>query len=300
MNSKYRRLYVYSFYRFVDIADIFEIQDILKQFLQGKDIRGTILIANEGINGALCGSKNDLNYVIKKIKQILTIRKLDLKINESDFFTFNKLKIKTKKEIVTLGKGKLNINKFRGNLVNPSEWNELISNKDTIVLDVRNNFEVNIGNFEGSKRLKTNSFREFPEAIKKFKLARDSRIAMYCTGGIRCEKASAYLKSKGYNKVMQLSGGILNYLEYIKSKKIQSLWSGECFVFDNRITVNKELIKGGYVQCYGCRHPLTNKDVKSNYYKKGVTCPYCYLKRSTKQKFNSEMRQIQINRNTNN
>tara|TARA_A100001015_G_scaffold168796_1_gene187621 strand:+ start:2188 stop:3132 length:945 start_codon:yes stop_codon:yes gene_type:complete len=296
MSSEYKRLFVYSFYRFVDITDVFETKNILEQFLQDKNIRGTILIANEGINGSLSGQKTDLYHLIKKIKKILNIRKLDLKINKHDFFTFNKLKIKIKKEIVTLGKGKIDIKKMRGNLIDPSKWNELIADKDTIVLDVRNNFEIDIGNFEGSIRPNTNSFREFPEAIKKYKFSRNSQIAMYCTGGIRCEKASAHLKLRGFTNVYQLKGGIINYIQYIKKNKTKSKWKGDCFVFDNRIALDENLHSGKYVQCYACRRPLKISETKLKSYIKGTSCKYCIKTRSQSQKKRSATRQFQIDK----
>ena len=162
------------------------------------------------------------------------------------------------------------------------------------MLDIRNDFEIDIGKFQRSEKPSTTSFREIPKALNNLDINKNEKIAMYCTGGIRCEKASAYLKLNGYKKVIQLEGGIINYLEYLKNKGEVSLWDGECFVFDDRVTVNKNLNQGSYVQCYGCRRPITQKDMQSSYYKKGVSCPYCFNKRTEKQKRSSLTRQKQI------
>ncbi len=285
---------VYSFYRFLQIKDKTKIKYLLDQYFSEKNIKGTILLAHEGINGSIAGSKKDIEITIKIIKKLLKIRKLDLKINEVDFLPFNRIKVRLKKEIVSLGKGNINVQKLKGDLIEPSEWNLILEDKNTEVIDVRNSFEIKIGKFKHAVNPNTDSFREFPKMIKKMKLKKNKRIAMYCTGGIRCEKASSFLKMEGYKNVVQLSGGILNYLEYTKNENSNSLWNGECFVFDNRVAVNKCLKKGRYIQCYGCRRPITKKETKSELYVKGVSCPYCFYERSDSQKKNSLMRQNQI------
>ena len=285
---------VYSFYRFLQIKDKTKIKYLLDQYFSEKNIKGTILLAHEGINGSIAGSKKDIEITIKIIKKLLKIRKLNLKINEVDFLPFNRIKVRLKKEIVSLGKGNINVQKLKGDLIEPSEWNLILEDKNTEVIDVRNSFEIKIGKFKHAVNPNTDSFREFPKMIKKMKLKKNKRIAMYCTGGIRCEKASSFLKMEGYKNVVQLSGGILNYLEYTKNENSNSLWNGECFVFDNRVAVNKCLKKGRYIQCYGCRRPITKKETKSELYVKGVSCPYCFYERSDSQKKNSLMRQNQI------
>ena len=291
MNDKY---YIYSFYRFKELNKIKKIKLKLDQYLSKKIVRGTILLANEGINGSLAASKKDLDDIIRFIKKdLLNIRKLEIKVNQTGFLPFNKMKVRLKKEIVTLGKGKIDIKK-RGTSINPIQWNNLIQDKKTIVIDVRNQFEIDIGNFKSAINPKTNSFREFPENFKKLNLNKNSQIAMYCTGGIRCEKASSYLRSEGYKKIFQLNGGIINYLREFGAKNNKSQWDGECFVFDDRVTVNKNLLRGKYQQCYGCRRPITKKETKSKYYKKGVSCRYCFYERSEKQKERSNVRQKQI------
>ena len=285
---------VFSFYRFLQINDKSKIKHLLDHYCSEKNIKGTILLANEGINGSIAGSIKDIELTLKFIKKLLKIRKLDPKINEVDFLPFNRIKVRLKKEIVSLGKGYINVQKLKGDLIEPSEWNLILEDKNTEVIDVRNSFEIKIGKFKHAINLNTNSFREFPKMLKKMNLKKNKKIAMYCTGGIRCEKASSYLKMEGYKNVVQLSGGILNYLAYTNNEDTYSLWKGECFVFDNRVAVNKSLKKGRYIQCYGCRRPITKKETKSELYVKGVSCPYCFYERSDSQKKNSLMRQKQI------
>ena len=285
---------VFSFYRFLQINDKSKIKDLLDHYFSEKNIKGTVLLANEGINGSIAGSIKDIESTLKFIKKLLKIRKLDPKINEVDFLPFNRIKVRLKKEIVSLGKGNINVQKLKGDLIEPSEWNLILEDKNTEVIDVRNSFEIKIGKFKHAINPNTNSFRDFPKMLKKMNLKKSKRIAMYCTGGIRCEKASSYLKMEGYKNVVQLSGGILNYLAYTNNEDSYSLWKGECFVFDNRVAVNKSLKKGTYIQCYGCRRPITKKETKSELYVKGVSCPYCFYERSDSQKKNSLMRQKQI------
>ncbi len=289
-----KKLYIYTFYRFIDVPHKDEVKRELDRKLKNLGIRGTILLAYEGINGSLSGPKQSLEISIKIIKYLLKIRKLEIKINKNSFIPFNRLKIRVKKEIVSLGQGNINVNKFRGELINPENWNQVIKDKNVRLIDVRNIFEIDIGSFKRSERPMTKSFREFPNSIKKLKLEKDNKIAMYCTGGIRCEKASAFMRKKGYKNVAILNGGIIKYLEYMNSSKGNSLWNGECFVFDNRVTIDKKLTKGKYIQCYGCRRPITKKDTLSVKYIKGVSCPYCYNERSVSQKNRSRVRQNQI------
>ena len=250
-------------------------------------------MANEGINGTISGTKKDLNEFINFIKQSLKIRKLSIKISQNKFIPFYRIKIRLKKEIVTIGDKTIKPERLTGKHINPIKWDKIINNKKHIVIDTRNNYEVSIGSFKKSINPMTKSFREFPKFIKKLNLEKNQPIAMFCTGGIRCEKASSYLLKNGYKDVSQLDGGILNYLEINKNKKNTS-WKGECFVFDNRVSVNNKLNKGTYEQCYGCRHPITRLDMKLKSYKKGATCKYCInLKTNTKIQ-SSTTRQSQI------
>ena len=288
---------IYSFYRFINIKNKKDIKNKLDNYLSEKMIRGTILLADEGINGSLASSNENLEKNIKYIKKILKIRKLEIKINNVYFLPFNKMKVRLKKEIVSLGKKGLFVNDYKAEYIHPSHWNDIIRNKNYDVLDVRNNFEIDIGKFEGSINPKTDSFRDFPRKLSKLEIGKKSKIAMYCTGGIRCEKASAYLKSIGYKEVVQLKGGIIGYLDYMQKNSDSSKWQGECFVFDNRVTVNNKLQSGMYSQCFGCRHPITNEDMQLKSYKKGVSCKYCYKNKSQKKVDSLISRQNQIERN---
>ena len=287
-------LFVYTFYRFKDLKSLDRTRIFFNEFLKKTKIKGTILIAHEGINGSLSGSKSELDFFIKFIKSYLKIRRLEIKINKVNFIPFNRTKVKLKKEIVTLGQGKISVKKNAGQLIDPKDWNQVVLNKNIRLLDIRNDFEIDIGKFQRSERPKTNSFRELPKVLKNLGLRKNEKIAMYCTGGIRCEKASAFLKKQGFKKVMQLNGGIINYLNYVNENKIISYWNGECFVFDERVSINKKLKTGKYKQCYGCRRPITKEDMKSRNYKKGISCPYCIDERTYSQKKRSETRQKQI------
>ncbi len=293
---KNNKFLVYTFYQFTKVYNIKIVKKSLDILLSDKLVRGTILLADEGINGSISASEKDLITIIKAIKNILKIKNLEIKINTTDFLPFNRMKVRIKKEIVSLGKGNININNQNKKFISPSQWNKILNDKNIKTVDVRNNFEIEIGTFKGSINPKTESFRDFPENLKKLKIKKNDRIAMFCTGGIRCEKVSEFLKRDGYSNIVQLKGGIINYLNYKKKSNTKSLWIGECFVFDNRVTINKDLLSGNYIQCHGCRRPITIKDSESKYYKKGVSCPYCFNKRSNNQKKRSQTRYEQIAR----
>ncbi len=283
-----------SFYRFKKIENLKSIKKTLETFICDKLIRGTIIIAKEGCNGTISGKKNEIEKSLKFVKKILKIRKISLKINNINFLPFNRIKIRIKREIVSLGVKNINVSDYAGNYINPKSWEKFIRRKDVKLIDTRNIYEIPIGKFGNSIHPNTNSFREFPKKFVKLKINKNQKIAMYCTGGIRCEKASAYLFSLGYKKIYQLEGGILNYFNSYKDLELKSAWKGECFVFDNRVSIKKNFICGNYIQCYGCRRPLTKKDAKSKKYLKGVHCSYCYNERTKKQKEGSVMRQKQI------
>ena len=290
-----KNLSIYSFYRFLEISNKKQIKKNLDYYFKFKVIRGTILLADEGINATISGDDETLENTVKFIKRQLKIRKLDIKKNNTNFLPFNKMKVRLKKEIVSLGVGDFKSKNFNGKYIHPSDWDDIIFDKNTKVIDVRNMYEINIGKFKNSINPLTNTFREFPKKINNLNLSKKDKIAMYCTGGIRCEKASAYLKNQGYKNIYQLKGGIIKYLEYSKNENKKSLWDGECFVFDERVTLNKELERGKYLQCHGCRTPIKIEDTLSKKYKKGVSCPYCFDIRSNTQKKRSLDRQIQIN-----
>ena len=286
--------YVYSFYRFKKIKNKKSIKLKLEKYISNKVIRGTILIATEGINGSISGNKDDLVNIIKFIKKQLSIKKLELKVNSVDFLPFNKMKIRLKKEIVTLGRGAVTISNQTNKFIDPNKWDNFIKQNKIKLIDLRNTYEINIGKFKSAINPNTKTFREFPNEFEKMKISKNETVAIYCTGGIRCEKAAGYLDHKGYKNVYQLKGGIINYLSKFKDKKIKSQWTGECFVFDNRVTINEESKKGNYLQCHGCRNPISIKDTKSKKYVKGVSCHKCHDTRTKDQKERSLNRQIQI------
>jgi len=289
-----KNLTIQSFYRFLEISNKIQIKKDLDSYFKCRVIRGTILLADEGINATISGDDKTIEQAIRFIKKQLKIKKLDIKKSKTNFLPFNRMKVRLKKEIVSLGVGNFKSKSLKGKYIHPSCWDEIILDKDIKVVDVRNMYEINIGKFNKSINPFTNTFREFPNKIDNLSLSKKDKIAMYCTGGIRCEKASAYLKNKGYKNIYQLEGGIINYLHYTMHTNKSSQWKGNCFVFDDRVAINNKLNKSNYLQCYGCRRPITRKDTLSKFYKKGVTCPYCYNERSTKQKMSSITRQNQI------
>lgn len=283
---------VLGFYKFIKIKSLKKNKDFIQKFLIKNKIRGTIIIAKEGLNGTISGKNKDLEKTAKKIKSIFSFKNFDSSNNsKSKFQPFHKPKVKIKKEIVPMN---LTIKSKERNLethLNPIEWNELIKKKDTHIIDTRKPFEYDVGTFKKSVNPNVKNFRDFPKYLNK--LEKDKPVAMFCTGGIRCEKTSVYLKKKGFKNIYQLNGGILNYLKKIKKK--DSMWTGECFVFDNRISLKHGLKVGSYYMCSGCRKPINSKDKKSKKYEEGVSCPNCHDNLTDIQKERFRMRQKQIN-----
>tara|TARA_B100000029_G_scaffold55133_1_gene49992 strand:- start:232 stop:1131 length:900 start_codon:yes stop_codon:yes gene_type:complete len=282
--------YISGFYKFKKIKKIQKIKKSLQTYFIKKNIRGTIIISDEGINGTLSANKKNLNLTIKKIKKIFKFVKFDNEnLSMSKFQPFHRGKVKIKKEVVPMG---IKISKRKiDNHLDPLKWNKLIKSKNTYLIDARKPFEYNVGTFKNAINPKIENFREFPKYLNKLDKKKD--IAMFCTGGIRCEKASVYLEKKGFNNIYQLKGGIINYLK--KIKKNRSLWKGECYVFDNRVSLKHGLITGNFSMCSGCRKPISNKDKKSKKYEEGVSCPNCHDSLSISQKDRFRMRQRQIN-----
>ena len=282
--------YISGFYKFKKIYCTKKAKKYLTEIFDKYKIRGTIIISSEGINGTISSNKKNLTIVIKKIKKIFNFINFDSQnLSQNKFQIFHRGKVKIKKEVVPMGI-KVSKRKTQKHL-EPRQWNKFISNKKTILIDARKPFEYKVGTFKGSINPEINNFREFPHYLKK--LDKKQSIAMFCTGGIRCEKASVYLEKKGFNNVYQLKGGIINYLKKINKKK--SLWRGECYVFDNRISLKHGLTTGTYSMCSGCRRPISTKDKKSHKYEEGVSCPNCHDILTNSQKERFRMRQKQIN-----
>ena len=283
---------IITFYQFKKIDDIINIKNELVHFCKFNKIKGTIILAEEGINGTIAG----LFESIKKFESHLLslgFANYNPKYSYSKFMPFFRLKVRNKKEIVTLRSKDVDPENITGKKIRPKDWNNLISDKETILIDVRNNFEVEMGTFKNSINPNTKSFTEFKSYLKNnLNKAKDKKIAMFCTGGIRCEKISSYMIKKGFKDVNQLHGGILSYLE--KTSHENSLWNGECFVFDNRVSVKNELKDGTYELCHACRYPLPSDSLKSEKYKKGISCPNCFGKISESKKQSLKDRNKQI------
>ena len=283
---------IITFYEFTKINDLEEIKRILNEFLVLKRIKGTILLSLEGINGTIAGSEKSIDELIL-ILNSYNIKNINPKFSYSEFLPFPRLKVKIKKEIVTFKDKNLDLDKNKGEYVDAEDWNEILNDPDIEIIDVRNNFEVEMGAFKNSVNPNTENFTEFKEYADKNLLSK-KKIAMYCTGGIRCEKASSYLISNGVDKVYQLKGGILKYLEKINTNL--SMWDGECFVFDRRVSLVHGLNEGSYKICSGCRNPIDNNDVKSIYYEEGVSCEKCHNVTSEEKKrgLRERFKQIKI------
>ena len=280
---------IFGFYKFKKIKNIKLLKKNLKNFIEEEQVRGIIIISIEGINGTISFKPTKYKKVKNKILNLLNIRKLDNEnISYYKYQAFKKGKIKIKKEVVPIG---MKLNKIvTKNKIEPKDWNKFILKKETVLIDTRKNFEFKVGTFKGSINPELNNFRDFPRYFKTLK--KNQNIGMFCTGGIRCEKASAYLKKKGFKNVYQLKGGIINYLDNVKKK--DSLWSGDCFVFDNRVSIKHGLKPGNLKICPGCRNPIKLSERKSNFYEQGVSCPNCYNNLTNSQKQRFRMRQKQI------
>lgn len=266
---------IIAFYKFVDLPNFKELQIKIKKFCLEQQIKGTILLSAEGINSTISGLDHNIHATLNFLKSHKEFADLSYKISYNTSHPFVRLKVKLKKEIVTLGIPNINPTIQTGEYIDPNNWNKLISDPEVITIDTRNKYEVKIGTFKNAINPNTNSFREFPKffADNFNQLDKNKKIAMYCTGGIRCEKSTAYLLQLGFKNVYHLNGGILNYLEKVPAK--DSLWQGECFLFDNRIGVDHSINKGCYSMCPGCRYPISPEDKQTVQYRPGVYCPNC-------------------------
>ena len=281
-----------GFYKFKKINFLKKHKTYLENEISNTSIRGSIIISSEGINGSLAGNSKDIFKILKLLKKKFKFTEFDSSnISTSRFQPFHKAKVKVKKEVVPLGLKIKSESKRRNRYLSGKSWNKLIIKKETLLIDVRKPFEYSVGTFKNAMNPNIQNFRDFPKFLNK--VEKNKPVAMFCTGGIRCEKASIFLKKKGFKNVFQLKGGILNYLN--KTKKKDSLWKGECFVFDNRVSLKHKLKQGTFSICGGCRKPISTKDKKSKKYEEGVSCERCYDTLSSLQKSRFRMRQNQIN-----
>jgi UPF0176 protein len=265
------------------------IHDVMEK----NHVRGTLLLANEGINGTIAGSRHAIDTVITWLKSDPRLIELECKESITSVIPFNRTKVKLKKEIVTMGIEGIDPKQVVGTYVNAQDWNSLIDDPEVLVIDTRNDYEFQVGTFKNAINPNTQSFREFPQYVKEnLDSDKHKKVAMFCTGGIRCEKSTAFLKQQGFDEVYHLKGGILKYLEEMPIES--TLWEGECFVFDERVTVNHHLEKGSYDQCNACRLPITEVDKISDKYQQGVSCPHCFDKVTLEQRARFSEREKQM------
>ena len=287
------KIVVTALYHFVGLENFQELRQPLINVMLENDVKGTLLLASEGINGTIAGERSGMDNVLDWLRQDPRLGDFDSKESFVDFMPFYRTKVKLKKEIVTMGIEGIDPNNKVGRYVKPEDWNKLISDPETLLIDTRNDYEFQIGSFQNAVNPDTNTFREFPKYVKEnLDPKKHKKVAMFCTGGIRCEKSTAYLIEQGFEDVFHLQGGILKYLEEVPQQ--DTMWNGECFVFDNRVAVNHDLEKGSYEQCFACRYPITHEEMQSKYYQEGVSCPHCYQDVSDEQKLRFAEREKQI------
>ena len=286
---------VAAFYSFVDLSNLEKLQKTFNHFLKKENITGTVLLAHEGVNGTVAGTEAGIDRFKNFLKLNNLYEQQNFKISSCEEDPFTRLKIKLKDEIVSIGNKLANPATIVGEYVQPKDWNSLISEDDVLVLDTRNTYEYSIGTFKKSIQPETTNFREFPNWLEDLESAgidKNNKVAMFCTGGIRCEKASSLMKAKGFKNIYHLQGGILNYMEKVDEE--DSLWHGECFVFDDRVALNHNLAVGSYDMCHGCRMPITQADKVKPEYERGVSCPNCFNQKTPEQKKRYADRQKQV------
>lgn len=288
---------VAAMYRFVRLDDFEALRAPLHRVMLDNQVKGTLLLAREGVNGTIAGSRQGVDAVMTWLRSDTRLASIEVKESCTDDNPFYRTKVKLKNEIVTMGIDDIDPCHIVGTYVRPQDWNALISDPEVLVIDTRNHYEYQIGTFERALNPDTESFREFPEFVERnLDPSRHKKVAMFCTGGIRCEKSTAFLKQQGFAEVYHLQGGILKYLEEVPEQA--SLWRGECFVFDNRVTVNHQLEQGSYDQCHACRMPITEEEKQSVYFQSGVSCPHCHDRHSQEQlqRYAERERQMQLAR----
>ena len=276
---------VATFYKFHDLLNLENLQGSFQDFLSQQKIKGTILLASEGINGTVAGTSPAIEAFKKFLAHQNLLSPSDFKTSFSKKEPFPRLKVKIKDEIVSIGNNLANPQKIVGEYIQPEDWNKFISQDNVLIIDARNIYEHSIGSFQNAIQPGTTNFREFPDWVDKLQNSPDSKdqqIAMFCTGGIRCEKASSLMKAKGFKNVHHLKGGILSYMERVDES--DSLWEGECFVFDDRVALNHQLEIGSFDMCHGCRMPITESDKLSEEYQRGISCSKCFNTKTVDQK----------------
>ncbi|HDY85255.1 hypothetical protein LCGC14_0519920 [marine sediment metagenome] len=284
---------VCALYKFVTLEDYQQVKTPLLSLMLAQDLRGTLLLAQEGINGTVAGSREAVDALLAYLNNDARLAGVSYKESFVDEMPFLRTRVKLKKEIVTMGVEGIDPKRIVGTYVKPKDWNALISDPDVVLVDTRNDYEVQVGTFKHALNPNTENFREFPQYVKdNLDPAKNKKVAMFCTGGIRCEKSTAYLKEQGFEEVYHLEGGILKYLEDVPEQ--ESLWEGECFVFDERVTVTHALEKGNYDQCNACRMPITEQDKLSEKYQHGISCPHCFDKSTPDQKARFQEREKQM------
>ena len=266
---------VAALYKFVKLPDFADKRDPLLSYCQTQGVKGTILLAQEGINGTIAGSRQAIDSVLWFLRSDPRLADLEYKESHTETPPFERMKVRLKSEIVTLGLPEIDPNEQIGTYVSPQEWNNLICDPEVTVIDTRNDYEVNIGTFQGAENPQTSSFREFPDYVRHhLDPTKHKKVALFCTGGIRCEKASSFMLAQGFAEVYHLKGGILKYLSEISAE--ESLWEGECFVFDERIAVSHRLESGSCERCFSCGRPISEADKVSSKYEQGISCPHCF------------------------
>lgn len=289
---------VAALYHFAVVDDPVTLQRPILERCESLGLRGTILLAKEGINGTIAGSPDAITDVISYLRSLSGFAGLEVKYSGAAEMPFLRMKVRLKKEIVSMGVDGIDAARAKGEYVDPADWNDMISDPDTVVIDTRNGYEVAIGSFQGAVNPETETFRDFPAWFDEFaqqireNSEKQPRIAMFCTGGIRCEKATAYVKAQGFDDVHHLKGGILKYLENVPEDR--SRWSGDCFLFDQRVAVGHGLKQGDYGQCHACRMPLSVEDRQSDHYVPGESCPHCHETRTEEQRRRYRERQRQV------
>ncbi|MDU0356270.1 rhodanese-related sulfurtransferase [Paraglaciecola aquimarina] len=294
VQSNNTKFVVCALYKFVSLENFEALRQPLLQFMESNNIKGTLLLAHEGINGTVSGTRESIDALLAWLNADERLNPISTKESLDDTQPFHRTKVKLKKEIVTLGVEGIDPLKTVGTYVKPKDWNALISDPEVLLIDTRNDYEIEIGTFQNAVNPKTDSFREFPQYVKdNLDPAKHKKVAMFCTGGIRCEKSTAYMKEQGFDEVFHLEGGILQYLEDVP--KDDTMWEGDCFVFDNRVAVNHDLEKSDYDQCYACRLPITEEDKLSDVFEAGVSCPKCHGTHSEEQIKRFREREKQVN-----